>query len=1141
MCSKRIIRNILTDVPEPVILKNKISGTVNEASNSDKTVWAYDRLNGELLGATIVNRDTRQWELYTDPNHTDESITLICRDEGGDYNGDIYDRVSLCNVEYAHSPAIMGLVTYPSRNICSYSIRPNLYNTFCTYEVPELKGDIVKIVQNGDYDSYNLTYPVKYINAGGNEIVNDVTSNNVIVNDESVVLNKNTRSHHLKVWRKNIFEDNSEILHPVWNGTTWVNHYDGIPCASPFSTPTKEDPLIGIGDFGEAAICVPSQRTDLYDYQGNVGTYFNLDTSNVHAMSVSFWVKSAGLSNNNYLSDAYYLMQQSVVQLSARFGFTMKHCKENYWNNGVYRNTGLIGVLKDDVTELTKSGIIDLGINAETSAFHATLVYTSTSLDLYINGDLKQTLLFSNNPLRDSHTLFVGRGAHTRDFTQYWCGLVSGLRVFNRAITVEEISQLYADRPVLEKEVLSIKGMEHDSGVLSLGGVPYKPLIKLDKTYNKDDYSEFNFGQGTISVDLLEDCVRFWGYSYQSGYYTGLSSRPDADNTYDMDIDISGIDLYMRIFLEDTGYMFKIGNASKCIFMYNYAPYQSNQMVMGYTNIHGYNVLRYFNKTAACNNTWIRLKWIHDTIYIYEDDGETLILEYTSPEFSVWSETKGQISIGCNRGGSWWDTPSDIYGGRLKVSDFYIYEKGTMDSAEPILKYEFGSQRGRYSGLCTTHSVVGATNGFEKGNENVIDDWSIYTRSVAHYYTGEETHSEVRRKTSNLDKGYSYMFNIYPYIENGVGNAAHYIFSVQWCFGAYTLFNPAHIRYTHPIQDNAYYSSVANMEVYSNVDVSSNKWMHVGCSVDFRENQMIGYSQGNAINSNWGAVPYRGGQTSDKIVINEGYRKFNIAFLNVYDAVLPPSMFRNASQNYFGECYKDEMLVAFVDEATEYPVYSGIPLNSIHVEGDTNGQVLTFACTKDHINYYVFNNGWKKILTKEGDFWMYWDGSIWQNGGIVKWKAASMAMDIVDNRMTLDRINSLSAVQLNTLHDLAVGTFDLAVGMKSNGTISPYIDRITYNNERLWLSPVYNLADFDNTNYDTKVYLHKCIPENTENGIKVFVHTSNEAGWQECPNFSSVPGVVKNGNNTGTIQFKVTFDQNKPNGKDKALFSVTIK
>lgn len=113
--------------------------------------------------------------------------------------------------------------------------------------------------------------------------------------------------------------------------------------------------------------------------------------------------------------------------------------------------------------------------------------------------------------------------------------------------------------------------------------------------------------------------------------------------------------------------------------------------------------------------------------------------------------------------------------------------------------------------------------------------------------------------------------------------------------------------------------------------------------------------------------------------------------------------------------------------------------------------------------------------------------------------------------------------------------------MKSDGTISPYIDRITYNNEKVWLSEVYDLADFEDTEYITKVYLSKVLCEGWTDGIKVFVHNSNELGWIECTNFQEVPSIIKSTTNTGTVQFKVTFDQSKDNAKETALLEVTIK
>ena len=149
MYFNRIRNQYICDMPEPTASKNKLSGTINEADTGDRSIWAYDRNDGELLGSTLIDRTTRQWELYIDLAHSDESITLICRDESGKYNGDIFDRVSLCRTEYPYPAGLMSMLSYPEDTLLSVHASPDYFNKFCTIEVPELKGNIAKVVQNG--------------------------------------------------------------------------------------------------------------------------------------------------------------------------------------------------------------------------------------------------------------------------------------------------------------------------------------------------------------------------------------------------------------------------------------------------------------------------------------------------------------------------------------------------------------------------------------------------------------------------------------------------------------------------------------------------------------------------------------------------------------------------------------------------------------------------------------------------------------------------------------------------------------------------------------------------------------------------------------------------------------------------------
>jgi hypothetical protein len=81
-------------IPETETYKARLSGTIASGNSALKTVWVYDRDTGKLLGQTAMESDGT-WELNIQARAA-QSLMVVCRDEGGDYNADVYDRVSQC-------------------------------------------------------------------------------------------------------------------------------------------------------------------------------------------------------------------------------------------------------------------------------------------------------------------------------------------------------------------------------------------------------------------------------------------------------------------------------------------------------------------------------------------------------------------------------------------------------------------------------------------------------------------------------------------------------------------------------------------------------------------------------------------------------------------------------------------------------------------------------------------------------------------------------------------------------------------------------------------------------------------------------------------------------------------------------------
>ena len=94
---QRHIMNQFNTIPA----KQVLSGTVLSDSASIKIIFIMDRNNLSLLATCVANANGN-WEIAC-PLREDEKLMAICRDEGEEFNADIYDRVSLCTDNYAPS------------------------------------------------------------------------------------------------------------------------------------------------------------------------------------------------------------------------------------------------------------------------------------------------------------------------------------------------------------------------------------------------------------------------------------------------------------------------------------------------------------------------------------------------------------------------------------------------------------------------------------------------------------------------------------------------------------------------------------------------------------------------------------------------------------------------------------------------------------------------------------------------------------------------------------------------------------------------------------------------------------------------------------------------------------------------------
>lgn len=92
---KRYIMNAF----DSTINKQIQTGNASFSDDDEKIVFILDRKNMELLAACNVDKITGDWRVSI-PSREDEKLISMCRDEGAQFNSDIYDRTSLCTTTY---------------------------------------------------------------------------------------------------------------------------------------------------------------------------------------------------------------------------------------------------------------------------------------------------------------------------------------------------------------------------------------------------------------------------------------------------------------------------------------------------------------------------------------------------------------------------------------------------------------------------------------------------------------------------------------------------------------------------------------------------------------------------------------------------------------------------------------------------------------------------------------------------------------------------------------------------------------------------------------------------------------------------------------------------------------------------------
>lgn len=155
--------------------KARIYGTLEATASGIRKVVLINRDTINLIGSSIVNEDGT-WEVNTE-FPTDSKITAICFDESSNFNAAVFDRESLCYIDFDYDYLDKSLIDY--RPIFRYeapmTFNSNPYN--CTRYIEDVKTTATKFmfdtvgVSGRLYDNSNNTITTSGTKIGAGSIV----------------------------------------------------------------------------------------------------------------------------------------------------------------------------------------------------------------------------------------------------------------------------------------------------------------------------------------------------------------------------------------------------------------------------------------------------------------------------------------------------------------------------------------------------------------------------------------------------------------------------------------------------------------------------------------------------------------------------------------------------------------------------------------------------------------------------------------------------------------------------------------------------------------------------------------------------------------------------------------------------------
>ncbi len=513
-----------------------------------------------------------------------------------------------------------------------------------------------------------------------------------------------------------------EVKDSSVNGNNGVSSCTGGGCTVPSTTTAK---YTNGGSF---------DGTQDYATMGDINAFDGLTK-----VTVSVWAKWSG-SVGGLSAEKSLARKQGATGVFA-LGGGWAAGKAKFWvNDGTWKSSN------DSTTR------IDDG-----SWHHIVGIYDASTIRIYIDGVQENSNSIGTTTLSSTNDPFsIGSYNNGTNFVEFWNGIIDDTRIYNRALSADEITQLYQNPGTIASTANATVKPSTSFASEEKGPGPLAYWSFDDGTGTNAQDSTTNNNDGTVdgaTWQTEDQCV-----SGKCLYFDGSTSYVDAGNSSNLQITStitvgawvkfntipSGATTYSIVSKNEAGGYGLIANEA------------SNGKISTWFYINGAYRNAGENLSNLSANTWYYIVGTFDgTDTKFYRDG---VLKQTVTATGTISNPNEPLTIGANPDGVAGATHSEFFKGFIDEVKIYPYARS---SAQILADY---NSRG---GILGTSAQIGSS-----------DQWKSLSQGLVGYWKMDETSGNATDSSGNGDTLTN--TNTVTYAAGKFGNAGSFNGSTQY-------------------------------------------------------------------------------------------------------------------------------------------------------------------------------------------------------------------------------------------------------------------------------------------------------------------------------------------------------------------------